>query len=298
MSDELWTFKYEPKTLNDYIASEELQVKLKKIISDVPNFILSGPPGVGKSTFLNILLNETGYDYLKINASVENGAEIIRNKVMNFATSLGMTKYKIIYLNEAERLTEAAQEMLRQLMEDVQEHTRFAFVCNSHTEIHDAIKSRCILEELKSPPADKIYEFCKSILSKEKIQYDSFVNTSILKMIKTLYPDIRRIINSIQGSVINKEIKSLKILSKQSVYDKICKSFFEKDINDVRELLRNNNIIYSDLYAMLYDNIDKFNSPGDAIILLSKYVYQDKFVAINELNFMAMIMEMIKNGII
>lgn len=298
IKDELWSFKYEPTTLENYIVSPEWKERLQKIINECPNFILSGPPGIGKSTFMNIFINETQYDCLKINASIENGADIIRSKIWSFATTLGMTRFKIVYLNEAERLTQASQEMLRQLMEDVQEHTRFAFVCNSHSDIHEALISRCTLEELSFPPAPLIFEKCLSILDAEKISYDQNIKSGIINMIKKVYPDVRRIINSLQSSVINGKILSVKVNDRQQVNSLIIKAFFEKDINEVRKILRNNAILYSELYSGLFENMDQFKSPGDAIILLGEYLYRDKFVSIQEINFIAMMVKMMKDGLI
>lgn len=247
---------------------------------------------------MNIFINETQYDCLKINASMENGADVIRSKIWTFATTLGMTKFKIVYLNEAERLTQASQEMLRQLMEDVQAHTRFAFVCNSHSDMHEALISRCVLEELSFPPAPLIFEKCLSILDAEKIAYDQSTKSSIINMIKKVYPDVRRIINSLQSSVIDGKIKSIKACDRQQVNTLIVNAFFEKDINEVRKILRNNAVLYSELYSSLFDSMDRFKSPGDAIILLGEYLYRDKSIAIQEINFIAMMVKMIKDGIL
>ena len=140
---EIWTFKHEPDRLQDFIATPELKEKLSLVIKDLPNIMLFGSPGIGKGTFVNILLKQTKLDYLKINASDENSVDDIREKVKNFATALGNTKIKIVYLNECDRLTSAAQETLRQLIEDTHKITRYLLVGNYLNRIIPELKSRC-----------------------------------------------------------------------------------------------------------------------------------------------------------
>lgn len=297
-TDNLWTFKYEPKSLDEYIASDSTRNMLKKVINEAPNFILSGPPGIGKGTFLNIFLNETGYDCLKVNASDDNGIVFMRDKVIPFISSLGMTKYKIVYLNEADNLTESAQKLLRDPIEAVHEHTRFALLCNDSNYLKDYILSRMLLIELNHPPADSIFNHCLNILQKENIEINNEIKKSIVKMIKTLYPDIRRIINSLQGSVIDGKLDSIIIFNNNLIYNEILKCIFEKDIEGVRTLLRNNVVNYPELYSLLFENVGKFKSPGDCIIEIAEYLYRNKTIAIPEINFMAMIVKMIKSGML
>lgn len=298
LTENLWTFKYEPKTIDDYIATDETKSLLKTILKDNLNLLISGTPGTGKSTFVNIYLKQTGFDYLKINASNERGIDSIRMKVEPFAKSLGFGKFKIVYFNEADQLTQDAQRSLKDLIEEVRLHTRFIFICNDYHPIDDAIMSRCFHLEMPKPPAKGIFDLCKKIIENEKIviKNKKDFDKSLIDTIKRFYPDIRSIINSVQGSVVDGEISVVKSKFNDDLYDSILNAFMKKDIGTVRELLRNNAISYNELYNMLFNNVSKFSSPGDAIIDIGEYLWRDKQVAIQEINFLAMMAKMIKEG--
>lgn len=293
-------FKYEPTSLNDMIVSDDTRASLKEVIEKMPNIILCGRPGVGKGTFVNILLKETGYDFLKINASKETSVDMVRTKVEGFATALGFTKYKIVYLNEADWLSINAQKSLLQLMEDVHSHTRFIFTCNYFHKLLEELVSRCQVFNLNSPPAKEIYSHCIKILEKENIEIvnEKPFKKSLVETIRKLYPDIRRTLNSLERSIVNGKIEIVESKGAEEVYSEILKFAKEQDLEEIRKLLRSNPVDYVSLYNYLYENLEVFNSPGDAVLEIGEYLYRDGFVAIKEVNFMTMIVKMIKNGII
>ena len=113
----LWTFKHEPVELDDMILTDDKRKILQKVLDEIPNTLIAGKPGTGKGTFMNILLETTGVDCLKINGSDETGVDIMRDKVKSFATAYSLNK-KIVYINEADRLSPQAQNSLNQLIED------------------------------------------------------------------------------------------------------------------------------------------------------------------------------------
>ena len=137
MDQSIWCFKYAPQKLDDMILSEESKKVLQKVILECPNVLLVGKPGTGKGTFVDIFLKETGYDFMKINASDENSIDIVRDKIKSFATSLGITNKKIVYINESDFLSQNAQAGCRDLTETVQKNTRFFFLANYPQKIID-----------------------------------------------------------------------------------------------------------------------------------------------------------------
>ena len=291
---DIWTFKYEPKTLDDMIIHQDIKPILSKSIKEVPNLMLVGPPGVGKGTFVNIYLKETGLDYIKINCSDETGIDNLRTKVKSFATALGITKLKIVILNESDFLSLPAQAMLRDLMEQVQGITRFVFQCNYGHKMIKELLSRCQVVELNNPPAKEIYEHCVSILNKERITIKN--KSAIVNVIKRLYPDIRRTINTLQMSVDGGVLDVVKYDSSTDVYGAILGFMLSKDVDGIRKALRSNIINYPELYQYLFDEVGQFKSAGDMIILIGEHLYRDSIIAIKEINFMTMVIRGMKEG--
>lgn len=291
----IWTFKHEPRTLDDMILNDIVRSKFKKALEEFPNLLIYGNAGLGKGTFAHVLIRETGFAHLWINASDETGIDSIRDKVYPFATSLGNTKLKVVVLNEGDSLSsgpQGAQKMLKQLMEDVQKITRFIFLTNDESRIIDEIKSRCLTIKVDSPPAKDIFFFCEKVLKAEGIKYQSKVLTSI---VKKCYPDIRNTILTLQSNIQNKELVS-DYLGAEETYTNIKNFMMKGDLESIRKVLRSNYINYTELYKSLYESVGDFKLPGDVILGVGEHLYRDGRVANKEINFMHMVVGLMKDG--
>jgi DNA polymerase III delta prime subunit len=297
---EIWSFKHEPQTLDEYIATPETRERLDRIIRGVPNTMLFGRHGIGKGTFMNILLRTTGYDYIRINGSSESSVDVIRDKVSDFAKSMGTTRYKIVYYNEADnRRNRAAQEALLDMMEQVQNITRFFFVGNYLNQMIPELKSRCEIVELHELPIKDVGTMCMKILKGEgatKIDKDV-----LIKIIRKYHPDLRALINTLKLSVRDHKLEQMVTSSYEDKYKEIVKCTITQDLDVMRRILRTYQIPYEELYEYLFENLitqDAVKSPGDAIIEVAEAAYRQSFVASPEINFIGMVMKLYKKGII
>jgi DNA polymerase III delta prime subunit len=297
---EIWSFKYEPQKIDEYIATPETKERLVRVINDVPNTMLFGRHGIGKGTFMNILLKSTGYDFIRINGSLESSVDAIRDKVQTFAMSKGTTRYKIVYYNEADnRRNLAAQEALLDLMEQVQNITRFFFVGNYINRMIPELKSRCEIIELDSLPIKEVGALCMKILKSEGI---TTINKDVLvKIIKKFHPDMRKLINTLKLSVTGNKLEHMITSSYEDKYKDILNFTITQDIDAMRKILRTYQIPFDELYEYLFENLpghDKIKSPGDAIIEISEAMYRDYFVINKEINFLGMVFRLYKRGIV
>lgn len=297
--NDIWTFTHEPQKFEDIILNEKIKPILKKAIEEKPNLMLIGPPGVGKGLFTRIFLKESGLDYMWINASDETGIENIRVKVKSFATAMGLSKLKVVVLNEADSLSrgsQGAQKALKQLIEDVQKITRFVFISNDESLMMGEIMSRCWIIHVDNPPAKEIFYFVSKILKKEKVKFDK---AKVVSIIKKCYPDIRSTIISLQKNTINGELVGDDTIH-EPVLAAILNLIKERNLGGLRTELRSNAINYSMLYKYLFDNINDFRSPGDGIILIGEHSYRDVSLhqSLKEINFVTMVVKMIKDGVV
>jgi replication factor C small subunit len=295
----MWWHLYEPKKFEDMILNPEIRPYLQEAFEKVPNLMLIGPPGVGKGTYTRIFLKKTKLDNMWINASDERGIDTIRTKVKEFGRAMGFTGLKIIVMNEADALTPDAQKSLRDEIEFVQGVTRFIFQANYGHMIIDALKSRCQIVEMTNPPAKEIFNHCYKILKDEKITTGPKEKKVVIEIIKRCYPDIRSTINTLQQNVVQGKLRDKPVFSAtEETFAEIFSAMKVKDVDAIRKLLRSNYISYSDLYSYLFEQAGEFASPGDAILAIGEALRWDSLVAIKEINFMYMIMDIIKRGII
>jgi replication factor C small subunit len=264
-------------------------------MKELPNMILYGKPGVGKGTFTHILLKETGLDYLWVNASDERGIDVMRDKIKSFATALGISGMKIVVMNEGDALTTDSQKMLRQLIEDVQRITRFIFLANYEHMFIPEIKSRCQVIEVSDPPGRDILEFCERILKSEHVKYDK---KTVISIIKKCHPDIRKTIWRLQENTIDNVLKGDTISASENSFKSILDMMVKKDLDGLRSFLRSNVVDYIGLYDFLFENVGEFASPGDAILEIGEHLYRNDSMAIKEINFIHMVVSMMKGGVL
>jgi DNA polymerase III delta prime subunit len=204
---------------------------------------------------------------------------------------------KLVYINEADRLTVHAQDMLRDLIERVQDVTRFILVCNYPERITNEIKSRCPLIIFPAPPIKDVMLRCIDILGKEGVE---FTNKDVANLVKTTYPDIRHTINMLKFNTKDGVLSSkLNIISVNEVYQEVLDAMMTKDPSEVRKVLRSNPIDYVKLYQFLFDKMmdakeSVFKNDFVAITEIAEGSYRNDIVAIKEINFIGVMMKMLK----
>ena len=294
----IWVYKYQPEIFEDIIFNEDIRPKLRKAIDEMPNLLLYGSSGGGKGCFANIMLKKENIDNMWINASDESGIDVFRNKIRPFATAMCLKDMKVVVLNECDSMTsgpQGSQKLLRQLMEDTYKLCRFILLCNYDGYIIPEIKSRCQTIRVDNPPAKEIGKLCLKILREEKIKLDPKTMTEI---IKKCYPDIRKTINVLQENTVDGKLIGSSLSASEDVFRKILNLILKKDMDGVREELKSNYIPYPELYQFLYENAGEFAQPGGAILMIGKALRWDTTVAIKEINFMEMFVDMLYEKVI
>ena len=296
----LWVEKYRPSTLDSYIGNQHLRSKVKVYIEsgDLPHLLLYGRAGTGKTTLAKLLVNNIDCDYLYINASDENSVEVVREKVKNFASTLGFQTMKVIILDECDYITPNAQAALRNLMETFSKHCRFILTCNYVERIIDPIQSRCQSFQIIPPDRKEVAVHLNTILTKEGVKSD--IN-DIVTIVNGGFPDLRRVINAAQRQVVNGELVIDEGMSIQNDYKnqvlEILKTQDKKNsFKNIRQLLADSKVTdFSDLFRLLFDTVDDWGRGhvAECILILSQYQQSDAVVVDKEINIMAMFIEII-----
>ena len=300
MSNYLWVEKYRPLTLDTYIGNDHLKSKVRVYLEsgDLPHLLYYGKAGTGKTTLAKILVKNIECDHLYINASDENSVDTVRNKVRQFASTVGFKDLKIIILDECDYITPNAQAALRNLMETFSKHCRFILTCNYVERIIDPIQSRCQIFEIIPPSKVEVAQRLNQILEEEEINYEL---QDLKILIDSNYPDIRRTINSAQRNVVNLQLKldtnsiiqndyKLKLLEILKIQDK--KNAFK----NIRQLVADSQIRdFADLFRLLYDEVDSYGKGhvAECILVIAKYELSDSQVVDKEINAMAMVIELL-----
>ena len=288
----LWVEKYRPTTLENYVGNETIKNKVEDYLKQgsIQNLLLHGVAGTGKTTLAKLLVKNIDCDYLYINASDERGIDTIREKIQPFALSMGFNDVKIVILDEADYLTPQAQATLRHTIEACSATTRFILTCNYLERIISPLQSRCQTFEITPPSKDEVKEKCYDILAQENVSYDN----NIYKVIDTHYPDIRKIINTLQGSVVNSQIKiddsSLKNTQLGGI---VVDALIRKaKLSEIRQILADSGAReFDDLFKYIYDKSSVLfgDREGEAILIIAKYQYEYTFVLEKEICIAAML---------
>ena len=300
MPNTIWVEKYRPSNLNTYIGNEHLKSKVEIYLEsgDIPHLLLYGKAGTGKTTLAKILVNNIECDYLYINASDENSVDTVRNKVRQFASTVGFKDMKVIILDECDYITPNAQAALRNLMETFSKHCRFILTCNYVERIIDPIQSRCQSFQVIPPSKSEVAKHLHNILVQENV-IDNVEDIKVL--VDSGYPDIRRVINSGQRNVVKGKLKLDTSSIIQNDYKlkllKILETQNKKNaFKEIRQLLADNKITdFADLFRLLYDEVDDWGKGhvAECILIIARYELSDSQVVDKEINAMAMLIELL-----
>jgi len=281
--------KYRPSGLKDFVGNEEIKIKLQIYLdqNDTQNFIFYGPAGCGKTSLAKLLVNNLDCSHLYINASDERGIETIRDKVSSFASTMSFSPLKVVILDEADFLTIQAQASLRNVIETFSRTTRFIMTCNYIERIIDPLQSRCQVLKIIPPEKSKIAVHLKSILNKEKIKFET---KALVNIINTHYPDIRKMLNTIQLSTKNEELELDKsVLVANNYIGEILKELKKKNTNfrTLRQIIADSGVKdFEELYRKLFDKAGIYapGREGSVAVILNEHQYHSNFRIDKEIN--------------
>jgi DNA polymerase III delta prime subunit len=299
----LWCERYRPKTIEDCILPEAQKKPFQEYVNrkEIPNMILSGSAGVGKTTVARAMCEEIGADYILINGSDESGIDVLRVKIKGFASSVSlMGGRKVVIIDEADYLSPAAQAAFRGVIEEFSSNCSFIFTCNFKNRIIQPLHSRCAVIDFKlvnGQKAKMATEFMKRveyILKEEGVKYSPKV---VAELITKFFPDYRRVLNELQrysvsgkidvgilANVSDTKLNELVAFIKDKNFKEVRKWVAQNADNDTHRIMR-------EFYDKLYDILKPESIPL-AVVLLGKYQYQASFCADAEINLMAFLTEL------
>lgn len=304
LKNKLWVEKYRPQTVSECILTPSIAETFTNFVKDgfIPNVILAGSSGLGKTTVAKAAVRELGADLLEINGSLDGNIDTLRNDISNFASSMSLSgNRKYVLLDEGDYINpNSTQPALRNFMEKFSKNCGFIITCNFENKIIDPIKSRCpvinfTIEKKDAPKmAMRFMSRCASILESEGVTYDKQVLASI---VQKYFPDWRRVIGALQTYSARNGIIDSGILSgiSDSSLDTLVSSLKAKNLNEIREwVFANMTNESSTIYRALFDNAGRYMKPSSIAMLVVKiaeYQYKESFVADKEINMLAFMIE-------
>ena len=293
----LWVEKYRPKRVQDTILPDNLKKTFQQFVDqdNIPNLLLTGRAGVGKTTIAKAMLEEIEADYIVINGSMNGNIDTLRTEISSFASSVSFTGgRKYVILDEADYLNaNSTQPALRNFMEEFSKNCGFILTCNFKNRIIEPLHSRCSVIEFKIANEDKasiagqFFKRVTNILETENVEYDK---STVAELVKTYFPDWRRVLNELQRYASTGRIDA-GILANKSVdnLNALVTLMKERNFTEVRKWVAENSdidsaILYRQLYDLLPTKIGSTQSIADSIIILAEYQYKEAFVANSEIN--------------
>ena len=302
----LFVEHYRPTKLENYVGNENIKKVIKQYLDqdDIQNLCFYGPAGTGKTTLAKLIVKNLDCDYLYINASDERGIDTIRDKVTSFASTASFKSLKVVILDEADFLTINAQASLRNVIETFSRSTRFILTCNYIERIIDPLQSRCQTLKIVPPSKVEVAKHLAWILGEENI---SFIVDDIKNIVNQFYPDLRKMLNTIQLSIIDNKLSVDKsVLISNNYMNLLLKELKNKKPNwrELRKIIINSGVNdFEELYRFLFDNVSEYASgkEGSISIILNEHLYQANFRIDKEINIssaLAKIVEIIKPQVI
>ena len=295
---ELWVEKYRPQTLNEYVGNEIIKDKIADYLEQgsIQNLLLHGVAGTGKTTLAKLITKNIDCDLLYLNASDERGIDTIREKIQPFAGSMGFNDVKIVILDEADYLTPQAQATLRHTIEACSATTRFILTCNYLERIISPLQSRCQTFEITPPSKEVVTDLACRIMITEGVPVKQW---EVVSVIDTHYPDIRKIINTIQGSIVDGQIKiDNDSLKNTQLGGLVVDALIRKaKLSEIRQILADSGAReFDDLFKYIYDKSSVLfgDREGEAILIIAKYQYEYTFVLEKEICIAAMLNKLLE----
>lgn len=303
MMHDLWVEKYRPNDFDNYVwrddkQREQMEELVKK--GNLPHLLFSGSPGIGKTTLAKTLLHQLNVspeDVLELNGSVENGVDIIRDRITNFVTKIGFGGIRYVLFDESDYLSQAAQASMRNLMETYSAGARFILTANYPHKIIPALKSRCQHYHFQELDKDSFTVRAATVLAEESVEFDI---ETLDTFVEATYPDLRKCINLLQQYSINNTLQpfSEDDAGTPEWYADMIILFREGKINEARKLIVANIVQeeFEDLYRFLYENIDLFGKTEEqqmeAILIIRKGLVDHTICADSEINLSATLVEL------
>jgi DNA polymerase III delta prime subunit len=303
MEEFLWVEKYRPKTISDTILPQELKATFQQFVDqkNIPNLILAGSAGVGKTTVARAMLEELGCDYLVINGSMNGNIDTLRNEILEFASAMSLSGgRKYVILDEADYLNaNSTQPALRNFMEEFSKNCGFILTCNFVNRIIEPLHSRCAIVEFKFSKKDlpviaqQMMGRTCTILDTEGVPYDK---AAVAELLKKHLPDWRRLINELQRySATGKIDSGILVNTTQEAIKALLDAMKDKNFSLVRKWVgEHSDTETTMLYRQFYDNAASYFQPQSIpqlVLTLAKYQHQAAFVADHEINNAACMLE-------
>ena len=293
----LWVEKYRPDDLDNYIGNDVFKSSIMTYLekNDIPNLILYGPAGTGKTTAATMIAKNMNCDFIYLNGSDNNGIDTVRTTIKDFASAASFFPLKVIIFDDCATLTDQAQNGLLNMVETFSKNTRFIFTTNHLDRLIDPLKSRCISFKIEPPSKKDVAKHIHSLIVKEDVEATM---VDIATIVKKYYPDIRKCVNITQECIVdNKLFLKFDNLTGGSYLDDILRLLKAKDWRGIRNSLNQNGVTdYAELFRYLYDQVEEYspNNYAECIIAISQAQYQNYFVPDKEINTMEMILKIIK----